>query len=97
MESPWSISILLVIKELLRRATASVMVDGTLIDPVDVERGVKQGDVPSPTHFNVIIDHLAMQSFDNSNSSLGIFISALGDYLTDREFADDNITVSDSE
>ena len=85
------------IKEGYNGFTASVMVDGTLTDPFEVEGGVKQGDVPSPTLFNIIIDHLAIESFDNSNSSLGIFISALGDYLTDREFADDNITVSDSE
>ena len=85
------------IKEGYNGFTSSVMVDGMLTDPFEVEGGVKQGDVPSPTLFNIIVDHVATKSFDDANSSLGIFISALGDYLTDREFADDNITVSDSE
>ena len=83
------------IKEGYNGFTSSVMVDGMLTDPFEVEGGVKQGDVPSPTLFNIIVDHVATESFDDANSSLGIFISALGDYLTDREFADDNITVSD--
>ena len=47
------------IKEGYNGFSASVMVDGTLSDPFEVEGGVKQGDVPSPTLFNIIIDSVA--------------------------------------
>ena len=37
-------------------------------------------------------------SYDSpNNNTLGMFIASLEEFLTDREFADDNITVSDSE
>ena len=84
------------LKEGYNNFSASVQVDGTLTDWFDVEGGVKQGDVPSPMLFNVIVDLVAILSFDDPNNILGVMINALGDYLTDREFADDNFTVSEN-
>lgn len=86
------------IKEGYNGFTAQVNVGGTLTDPFDVEGGVKQGDVPSPTLFNIMIDLVATMSYDSpDNNSLGMFISSLDGFLTDREFADDGFTVTDSE
>ena len=85
------------IKEGYNGFEACVLVDGTPSDWFEVEGGVKQGDVPSPMLFNVLIDHIATESYDDAQKILGVFISALGEFLTDCEFADDNITVSESE
>jgi hypothetical protein len=86
------------IKEGYNGFTAQVNVGGTLTDPFGVEGGVKQGDVPSPTLFNIMIDLVATMSYDSpDDNSLGMFISSLDGFLTDREFADDGVTVTDSE
>ena len=86
------------IKEGYDGFTAQVNVGGSLTDPFVVEGGVKQGDVPSPTLFNIMIDLVATLSYDSPESeSLGMFISSMEGFLTDREFADDNITVAESE
>ena len=86
------------IKEGYDGFTAQVNVGGTLTDPFVVEGGVKQGDVPSPTLFNIMIDLVATLSYDgNDSESLGMLISSIEGLLTDREVADDNITVAESE
>ena len=59
-------------KQLHDNMKAWVNVNGTLSDPVNVDNGVKQGDIPAPTLFSIYFSVVLIHAFENCR--LGIYV-----------------------
>eukprot|EP00736_Rhodelphis_marinus_P007819 Rmarinus@m.22826 len=86
-----------VLQSIYEVSSSFVEVNGYNGDPFSVDIGVKQGDVLSPTLFNVMIDPLAVdvEGGENGGARIGVPLPD-GDILGAQLYADDSVLVAET-
>jgi CRISPR/Cas system CSM-associated protein Csm2 small subunit len=74
-------------------STSSVRIRNELSEEFPIQTGVRQGDVASPLLFNIVIDAIMRETFENRR---GVQYD-VNNFLTDLMFADDSAIFADTD